>query len=510
MKKRLTVFLLIAVLVMANLSACGSTAQTATTTETAAVSSAKEEAAAPETQAPAASETETETPKAAETAAPAETEEAQDTKEPEQTQAASAQSESEEAEAQVEEIEIPENVEKLDASGLLLNGGLMGGLKPVEEAPEAEDMDAETQEKMDRAMRDYKASGKTLLQNKAKSFYYYSQMTDDEQAMYDAMMLICEDPASEEVYSKAVISLDPTSYDFAEEFYTAYYGMLYDHAELFWLYNFIECDICIYRPYESSVPAGKYEIYFALDQPYYNYETEMNTFNKAVRKFLEKIDTSKSDAEIIKQIHNRLVDTVTYNTPVAEDGGYWGYCNFAHTAYGALVADSDGNANYAVCDGYSQAMVYLAQQCGINAALIVGIAGPDTSSTGGHAWCVVELDNEWYEIDSTWDDPGSLEESIEYVKNIDPFSYSYFREAFDDANYQNKCRYYLYNLTTKQMTDFVPDDYYYYISKDGRYMYSLVGHSVHIRASENTPGYEDYGLIMRLAPIAMGTKYAVH
>jgi hypothetical protein len=53
----------------------------------------------------------------------------------------------------------------------------------------------------------------------------------------------------------------------------------------------------------------------------------------------------------------------------------------------------------------------------------------------------------------------------------------------------------------------VPDDYYNYVTKDQKYVLSLSSSSVHERASENTTGYESYGLLMDLAPVAEGVAF---
>ena len=327
--------------------------------------------------------------------------------------------------------------------------------------------------------------------------------------MYDAMLMMAEDPESGENIVKTVVSFDPYSSAFSSNFNVAYYGLLYDHPELFWLYNATECDVCAAVPYENTAPSGMYDLYFYLSNPYYNYRTQVTAFNNAVDAFLADIDRSKSAAEIERAIHDKLVNMVTYNTPVSLDNTDWGYCNFAHTAYGALVADSDGVPHYAVCDGYSQAYVYLLQQCGINAAVIVGVAGNDMSDTGGHAWSVVQLDGEWYEVDSTWDDAGTLDELVDEIKNTDAFSYSYYWEAINDPLYRAKCEHYLYNITTDAMTSYVPGSNMLYTSKDGRYQYSMLSASVHYRASMSTRGYEVYSYLMSLAPVATGTAYAV-
>ena len=381
-----------------------------------------------------------------------------------------------------------------------------GGLKEPEEMEEPEEMSQDETDKLDRAMRAYTPPADSLLQNKAENFYYYSQMNKTEQAIYDALLMCATDPTDTNNAVVATIDVDPTTREFAEMEFTAYYGMLYDHPELFWLYNGSECDISVGAPYVQP-GNGKYNVYFFYQEPYEDFEEKMTAFNEAVDTFLEDIDTDASDVEIARQIHDKLIETVTYNTPVMNDDTENGFTNLAHTAYGALVADSDGNPNYAVCDGYSQAYVYLLQQCGIDATVMVGIAGSNKDNAGGHAWSLVKLDEDWYEVDSTWDDAGTLDEAVEGIKTSDPYSYGYFKEALLDPDYRNKVQHYLCNLTTPEIENFKVDDYFAYQSKDQKHMFTVLGDSVHIRAGNNTGGYDIYGLVVGMAPQAEGTTY---
>lgn len=383
-----------------------------------------------------------------------------------------------------------------------------GGLIPFEEEEkDVEALSEEGQNELDRAMRAYTPGGDTLLVNNAKEFYYYQQMTKDEQSLYDCMLMVAEDPTTTDNIIVTTVSVDPRSPEFMTLYTTAFFGLLYDHAELFWLYNESEASIVLSTPFRDDAPEGKYSIYIQLDRVYENYEKEMKAFNEAAEAFLKDIDLTQEAAYIAKEIHDKLTDLVTYDTAVLEQTGKEGGQNLAHTAYGALVADSEGNPNYAVCDGYSQAYVYLLQQCGINAAVIVGKAGENALKAGGHAWSVVQIDEDWYEVDATWDDIGSLEEEIEALKDVDEVSYAYYKEAIEDLIYREKLRHYLFFRTTEDMNTYVLEEDLYYVSKDRKYIYALTGDSVHQRADETMLGYKYYARLMSLAPVAVGTLY---
>lgn len=67
---------------------------------------------------------------------------------------------------------------------------------------------------------------------------------------------------------------------------------------------------------------------------------------------------------------------------------------FCKTIYGALVEKK------IQCAGYAKTMQFLCDKAGIPSMVITG-AGEKAS----HAWNVVNIDGEWYNLDSTWDDP---------------------------------------------------------------------------------------------------------
>ncbi len=67
---------------------------------------------------------------------------------------------------------------------------------------------------------------------------------------------------------------------------------------------------------------------------------------------------------------------------------------FCKSVYGGLVEKK------IQCAGYAKTMQFLCDKVGIPSMIITG-AGEKAS----HAWNVVSVDGEWYNLDSTWDDP---------------------------------------------------------------------------------------------------------
>ena len=385
------------------------------------------------------------------------------------------------------------------ASSITLKSGMKGGLQPIV-VNDPEEYSASQAEEAERAIRSYTPPTQdSLLINEAPEFYYYSQLSGDAKDLYDAIVYLMEDPTTEDRFVSANVSAGTTSEDMAPAFTLASLAVLYDHPEFFWAYNGLETDLL------AGVHDGTF--YMALDKPYKNYEAEMTAFNDAVKDFLDDIDLDKSDAEVALAIHDKLIGMVTYDYDEAASSSTTS--DFAHTAYGALVQNSSGAANTAVCDGYSQAYVYLLQQAGIEAAVLVGKGGRTEAEAENHAWAIVKLDGEWYEVDCTWDDStDGLQQELSQLKAADPDNEAipYCEEALADSAYCNILNHQMYNLTTSQISDFVPAKNQIYTFDEGMGL-DLIGTSVHVRASDLS-GFPGYDSLMELAPRATGTKYA--
>ena len=352
--------------------------------------------------------------------------------------------------------------------------------------------------KLDEIMSTYNGFGSSLLKNTSKSYYYYENLDPVAKEIYDVMLGVAQDPVSEGNIGLMMTDIDPQSQDYYYEFNIAYRALCFDHPELFWLYSGQEAEM-VYLS-EAVNYGGFYFVYIKIAEPFVNYEKQMQAFNTAAEAFLADVNRNASDYEIVRQIHDKLIALVNYNDPVADgavalERGQ----DLAHTAYGCLVTDSSGISNYAVCDGYTLAMEYLLQQCGIEVAFIGGMAGASEAEAGGHAWNIVKIDGVWYEMDSTWDDAGSREDDLTPGTE----EYQYFMEALQDPGYREKLDHFLFLVSTDTITHFLPGDEYKYITQDGMYEIQMVQESVHIRLNNSSRGSECDSAIISLAPDAM-------
>ncbi|WP_049962866.1 transglutaminase domain-containing protein [Ruminococcus sp. HUN007] len=113
--------------------------------------------------------------------------------------------------------------------------------------------------------------------------------------------------------------------------------------------------------------------------------TELNAKIDAVVS--ETVTPGMTELQKALNLHDYLVLNTVYDTEGTlpdRDGG--------SSAYDILICENG------VCEGYAQAYNMLLDKVGISSIMV-------TSYDMNHAWNLVNIDNEWYHVDSTWDDP---------------------------------------------------------------------------------------------------------
>ena len=380
---------------------------------------------------------------------------------------------------------------------LLSNRGGMS-LEIGEVHPETLDADAEAA--MDRSMRAYVPSTTAdLVVNNAVSYYFYEQLTPEEQELYDAMYLVAIDPTTTDNIVKVHTSLDPSSNEFGYEFGLVQLALGYDHPELWWIY--LWNGVYDITGYIGAPENGKNVVYLQMNQAYTNFEADVKAFNSAVNTFMSTINDNASEYEMALQVHDQLIEWAVYDYDVLSNGK----SDLAHTAFGPLVHNTAGTAHYCVCDGYSLAYTYLLQQLGMQATVVTGMIGKN-GADGGHAWSIVMVDGKWMEVDSTWDDFTDFKATIESSYASSSLEYKVYMEMLNDAGYMNRVQHYLFLVETALINHYYPSDELTYYTKDGMYWVTLVGESERTRFCDFSQTKDTFqGGLTALLPIADGT-----
>lgn len=162
-----------------------------------------------------------------------------------------------------------------------------------------------------------------------------------------------------------------------------------DHPELFWLDTEFAC---------KYLADGRcVEVTLSYNRTAQNLAQFKAEFEAAAKPILDGAALKDSALEKEEYVHDELVRKADYARTSAMN----------QSAYSALV---NGDT---VCAGYSRAFQYLMQQLEIPCYYCTGYSGEN------HAWNIVRIDDEYYNVDVTWDD-------------TEPSTYDYFNKTDAD------------------------------------------------------------------------------
>ncbi|EPY2306115.1 cell wall-binding repeat-containing protein [Clostridium sporogenes] len=169
------------------------------------------------------------------------------------------------------------------------------------------------------------------------------------------------------------------------------------------------------------------------------------------------IKEGMSDVEKELVLHDYIVKNTEYNMYnhnnkiILPDD-----CN----AYGVLVK------GIGTSEGYSKAMYELLKAAGIECKYVTGISVHNSVGGDGHSWNIVKLEDEWYNLDVTWDEPifnkngsnNSLDKVNHTYFNIpdSTFNLDHKRGMYENDEYA-KCtatKYSYENIDTSQFVSY--------------------------------------------------------
>ncbi|MGE6347312.1 S-layer homology domain-containing protein [Bacillus mycoides] len=201
--------------------------------------------------------------------------------------------------------------------------------------------------------------------------------------------------------------------------------------------------------YSLSGSPGNYT--FTLNITYRETKEQTEYVMKQAKAIVSSIiQTGMDDHEKVKAIHDYVVKHVSYDTSYK-----------AYTAYEALANRS------AVCQGYTLLTYQLLKEAGIENHFVVG-----TGDGQPHAWNLVKIENKWYHLDTTFDDPVPDEQGR--------VTYSYFNlsdeqiarnHEWNRVDYPQATTNYYDTLTSKIAGDSSKSTAYGQILKDTKLNY---------------------------------------
>ena len=235
----------------------------------------------------------------------------------------------------------------------------------------------------------------------ADKYYQYQSLNSKQKQVYDAVINAIKETRNIINVTKFNISredgllvLQKALTDHPEYFYVSRYSSAIYNPE-----TMNSTALFIYYTDGETVDKLDNDGKLAFISSRENIAKQISLFNSKAEEILKKIPANYSDVLKEKMIHDYLADNTAYDYKSAEDLTlqFGEAMSHAWDSYGALV---EGNV---VCEGYSKAFAYLCHCVGLNSVTVTGEA-----NGGPHMWNAVQIENEWYNIDVTWDDSAEI------------------------------------------------------------------------------------------------------
>lgn len=246
--------------------------------------------------------------------------------------------------------------------------------------------------------------------------YFYEQLEPEAQTIYKALEANKENMKT----GTATIELGTTfsnllatqggEQKLGEYYQSAVESYLYDNPDVFYisankLYLNIETTTKgSKKTYNVFINNGSQPNYFSDE---YTSKEQVDQAIKLIENIKNQIISQKTSSTYnnIKMVHDFLVDNTEYDSTLSKDNIY--------NIYGALINKA------CVCEGYAKAFKYLLDEMEIPCVMIIGQATNSKGETENHAWNYVQLNGNWYAVDTTWDDPviignGYITDEIKY------------------------------------------------------------------------------------------------
>ena len=179
-----------------------------------------------------------------------------------------------------------------------------------------------------------------------------------------------------------------------------------DHPEVFWLNGSIKLRVLTVTLsgvqtsyiFMTLVDDGGFTMRIADYAAAGAIETAIQQRDKAVEAILAQIPEGATDRQKVTNLNKWFTLHNEYNR--RRDLNSIGYT--PHRSLKSLVGNE--GVNGPVCDGYSRGFKAILDKLGIPAVLDTGVASIGSHSEL-HMWMRVRVDNVWYGLDCTWDDP---------------------------------------------------------------------------------------------------------
>ena len=132
-------------------------------------------------------------------------------------------------------------------------------------------------------------------------------------------------------------------------------------------------------------------------------DKDLEAFNEATQVYNLYIKSCENDFKKVVAAHDYIIRNCVYNLEGIDNDTL---TDDDFSSYGVFVK------GLAVCEGYAEAFKMLMAIADIDCIVVTGTIGEDDIP---HAWNMVKIEDSWYHVDVTYDDPNPETKEIIYV-----------------------------------------------------------------------------------------------
>lgn len=241
------------------------------------------------------------------------------------------------------------------------------------------------------------------LSNGKEDKFYYNQLSDTAKIIYDKLLENKEKlkNGTEKIeFNKnefdKILKTEDGMTGLSNEYQNAVDALRYDNMDFYYV-DFTKMVLkTITYTQGKKVSYQVYLTYSENDSSYLEENLTEETINQQLKEINEKSDeiiknAQGSNYQKIQYIHNWLIDNLEYDKTYTKSN--------TRDIYGALI---NGNV---VCEGYAKSFKYLLDKLEIPCILVSGEAINSENKRENHMWNYVKINETWYAVDVTWDDP---------------------------------------------------------------------------------------------------------
>ncbi len=233
--------------------------------------------------------------------------------------------------------------------------------------------------------------------------YFYNQLTANQKEIYDqvkaagAVQNITMDMSNINIVgsgSSSSAAASAMSTQITADVKMALSALNEDYPLFFWMHGFswsnarysLSSSGTTYKATLSSLTV----VVNISSTHFSDYDDVAAKYNAVIEKFNSIKINGISRHEKLKSIHDYITENIEYDTTISQSNIF--------DVYGALVN------GICVCEGYAELFKLFCDREGIPCLTVIG-----TGNGGAHKWNYIQMeDGEWYLLDATWDDQGTI------------------------------------------------------------------------------------------------------